>query len=209
MSLRMYLTDTDQKVLKFVEEYGSITISQAQKMYYNTQKYGYDIARRRMRKLVDHGKLKVSRDNSGNENVYYIEKKLTYHDLLVLDYYAELIRQGARKVYFRPRKSWMQGKCISDGYCCYILGDKVYFNIIEVVRTHGVDKDKYLALYNSEEPQKFSSDLYQKIGGKPIVEFPKLIIIDNAVHTKPLFINESIRTHQLDFSLSGFAKIFQ
>lgn len=208
MSLRIYLTDTDQKVLKFVEQFGSITISQAQKMYYNTQKYGYDIARRRMRKLVENNKLKVSRDTAGNENVYYMDKKLTYHDLLVLDYYAELIHNGARIVYFKQKQPWMNNKCISDAYCCYVIGNKVLFNIVEVVRTHGVDKDKYLELFKSGEPQKFNSLIYEKLGGQPITEFPRLVVIDNVTHTRELFINEAVKTHQLDFYLSDFAKIF-
>lgn len=208
MSLRVYITDTDQKVLNFVEQYGSITISQAQKMFYNTQKYGYDIARRRMKKLVTHNKLRVARDVQGNENVYYTEKKLSYHDLLALDYYAELVYNGAKIVYFKQRQPWMNNKCISDAYCCYVLGNKVFFNIVEVVRTHGVDKAKYLELYNLGEPQKFNSIIYEKLGGEPINEFPRLIVIDNVMHNKDLFIHENIKVHQLDFHLRDFSKIF-
>lgn len=208
MSLRIYITDTDQKVLNFVEKFGSITISQAQKMFYNTQKYGYDIARRRMRKLVLNNKLKVSRDLSGNENVYYMEKKLSYHDLLALDYHAELINRGAKVLFFKPRQYWMNNTCISDAYCCYTLGNKVFFNIVEVVRTHGVDKEKYLALYKSGEPQKINSLVYKQIGGGEIDEFPRLVLIDNVTHSKKLFIHENIKIHQLDFSLSGFSELF-
>lgn len=207
MSLRIHITDNDQKVLNFVEQYGSITISQAQKMYYNTQKYGYDIARRRLKKLVNHNKLKVSRDVQGNENVYYTDKKLSYHDLLALDYYAELIYNGGEIIYFKPRQQWMGGKCISDAYCCYVLGNKVFFNIVEVVRTHGVDEAKYLELYKSREPQKFNSIIYEKLGGKPIDEFPRLIVIDNVNHRNNLFIHENVKVHQLDFYLRDFSKI--
>lgn len=208
MSVRLYLTDRDQKVLKFVEQYGSTTISQTQKMFYNTQKYGYDIARRRLRKMVVNNKLKVSRDPSGNENVYYTEKKLNYHDLLVLDYYAELIYQGAQVVYFKRNQPWLGGKYISDAYCCYVLGRKVFFNIIEVVRTHKVDNDKYLKLIESGEPQRFNSIIYEKLGGKPINEFPRLIIIDNVEREKEVFIHSDVMVYNLDFKLRGFSKIF-
>lgn len=207
MSLRMYITDKDQKVLNFVEKYGSITISQAQKMFYNTQKYGYDIARRRMRKLVDHGKLKVNRDQTGNENVYYIDRKLSYHDLLVLDFYAELVYNGAKIVYFKQCQRWMDGRCISDAYTCYLVGNKVFFNIVEVVQTHGVDVKKYKELYESGEPQKFNSLIYEKLGGKAIDKFPRLIIIDNVSHYKGITIDDNIQVSQLDFNLRGFSSI--
>lgn len=208
MSLRMYITDTDQKVLNFVEKYGSITISQAQKMFYNTQKYGYDIARRRMRKLVDNGKLRVSRDLTGNENVYYMDKKLSYHDLLVLDYYAELVNHNAKVVYFKRCKEWMGGKCISDAYACYLLNNKIFFNIVEVVQTHGIDQSKYVDLYKSNEPQKFNSMIYEKLGGKHIDKFPKLIVIDNVNHYRGIKINDNIEVIQLDFNLKNFSSVF-
>lgn len=208
MSVRVYITDRDKKVLRFVEQYGSITISQARRMFYSTQKYGYDIARKRLKKLVDYNKLKMVRDMTGNENVYYMDRKLSYHDLLVLDYYAELIYNGADIVYFKQMKPWMGGRCISDAYCCYVIGSKMFFNIVEVVRTHGIDKDKYLELYRSEEPQRVGSIIYEKLGGSPINEFPRLIIIDSVTHRKYENMHPDIRIHQLDFKLRKITEIF-
>ena len=204
----MYITDTDQQVLRFIEQYGSMTIRQAQKMFYNTQKYGYDIARRRMKKLVNYGKIKVARDACGNENVYYMDKKLSYHDLLVLDFYTELVYNGAKIVYFKQCQSWLDRKVISDAYCCYILSNRVFFNIVEVVQTHGVDVEKYDKLYKSGEPQKFNSMIYNKLGGGDINEFPRLVIIDNIKHKEKLNTNNNIKVSQLDFNLSNFSEIF-
>ncbi len=208
MAIRICITDKDKKVLRFVEEYGSITIEQTRKMFYNTQKYGYDIARRRLKKLVNHKKLKVIRDATGNENVYYTDKKLSYHDILILDYYAELIYSGANIIYFKPGKHWLGGRLISDAYCCYILGDDIFFNILEVVRTYGIDKDKYLELYKSGEPQRFNSMIYEKMGGEPINEFPRLIVVDSVTHRDGIFIHDDVKVYQLDFKLRGLSKIF-
>ena len=80
MSFKMYLTDKDREVLKFVETYDSITIEICRKIFYNTQKSGSEIARRRLSKLVSYNKLKVTRDNLSNQNVYYTTKKLSYVD---------------------------------------------------------------------------------------------------------------------------------
>lgn len=208
MALRICITDKDQKVLNFVEQFGSITINQTRKMFYNTQKYGYDIARRRLKKLVTHNKLRVSRDLTGNENVYYTDKKLSYHDLLVLDYYASLIYNGSKIVYFKQKQPWLNGKIVSDAYCCYVIGNKVFFNILEVVRTHGIDKDKYMNLFKSGEPQRFNSAIYEKLGGDTINEFPRIVVVDNVIHSNNLFIHEDVKIHQLNFGMGELSKIF-
>lgn len=211
MAIRQYITDKDHQVLLFVEKYGSITISQTQKMYYNTQKYGYDIARRRLKKLVDYGKLKVARDPYGNENVYYMDKKLSYHDLLVLSYYAELKSIGAEIKCFKPKIEWLNGNLISDAYCVYEIEDNIYFDIVEVVRTHGVNKEKYYKLYKSNEAQKLNTGLCKDIYNQELTEpiFPRLIVIDNVRHSKKYQIDEApeIIIHQLDFNFTDFVKI--
>lgn len=207
MTVRMTITDRDHQVMKFIEDYGSITISQTQMMFYNTQNYGYDIARRRLKKLVGYGKIKVSRDMAGNENVYYTDKKLSYHDLLVLDYYAKIISLGAKKIYFKPRMYWMNNTMISDAFFIYDIGGRVFFNIVEVVRTHGIDKEKYLKLYKDGEPQKYSSAIYEKMGGPPINDFPRVILIDNVSHKKDLFIHKDINIYQLDFGLNNLSRV--
>lgn len=220
MAFRMYLTDTDHKVLQFVEEMGSITILQCRNMFYKTQRYGYDIARKRLGKMVQFNKLKVDRDNVTSQNVYYMDKKLRKHDILVLDFYSHLIYSGASIVYFNPEQEWMNGKYRSDAYISYILNGKLYFNILEVVRTSGVDEEKYKNIYTSQEAQYMNKEIYRQT--KEVYEkeninielvddlnsFPRLIIVDNINHKKALEIVSLIKTTQLDFSYNNFSKIF-
>lgn len=195
--------------MQFVEEYGSITISQCYKMFYNNAKYGYDIARRRLNKLVAYGKLKVTRDNMLGQNVYYVNRKLSSHDLIVLDFYAELVRTGANIVLFKQRYPWMGGKLVSDAFVCYVFNGNLYFNIVEVVKTHSVDVDKYLELYKSGEAQRICCEIYKRLGGKEDYDgFPTLIIIDDIKHKNPIYINDKITVYQLNFNMQDFPKIF-
>lgn len=210
MPLKMYINDIDNDILKFVEKFGSITIWQAYRMFYNNQIYGNVSAGKHLNKLVRYNKLKVYKDPSGKINVYYDKTKLRYHDLLAVDFYVELHRAGANLIYFKQNQQWMKSKFITDAFCCYQIGEKIMFNLIEIVRTTGIDKQKYLKLFDSGEPQEFSNYLYKKVGGeKAITDFPKLIIIDNVQHLPDsLFINKEIQVKQLDFKFENFANIF-
>lgn len=214
MPLKTYMTEKDHATLRFVEENKSITVSQCAKLFYDNQIYKNQYANKKLSKLVRYGKLKVFRDISGNENVYYMTQKLNYHDLLSLDYYVELKHHGAEIIYFKREQEWMKGtdgkyKYFSDAYCCYVLNNKVYFDIIEVVRTNGLDKDKYINLYESKEPQKLNDYIYEQIGGTSRSEFPRIVLIDNTQHKEDyLYINKDINIIQLDFKLTNFYKIF-
>ncbi|WP_125154475.1 hypothetical protein [Clostridium rectalis] len=210
MPLRIYYTDEDHKILQFVEEYGSITIKQCQNMFYNRQDKGYEMARRHLAKLTNYGKLKMAvRDfNCGGRNVYYINKKLNFHNLLTLDYYSNLIKHGAKIVYFKQEQPWLNNKYFSDAYCCYIIGNKVIFDIIEVVRTKNIEVDKYIQIFNSNEAHDLSKYIYNQLGGENLELFPHLIVIDDVKHKKKLYINDDIKVIQLNFNLDNFTNIF-
>jgi hypothetical protein len=215
MPLKMYITDKDLETLKFVERFGSITTKQCGKLFYNNQVYCNQTANKKLNKLVRYGKLKVYKDIQGNENVYYFDKKLSYHDLLSLDFYSQLVNLGVHIYYFERNKGWIIDEhtkkpiYISDAYCCYGINNKLFFNIIEVVRTHGLDKEKYIDIYNSNEPQNLCNEIYSQLGGSSLNVFPKIILIDNTEHTEGYsYIDDNIEVIQLDFKLNNFSQIF-
>lgn len=211
MAFRMYITDKDNEVLRFVEEFGAITIKECQNMFYNTQVKGYEIARRRLGKLVGYKKLNVYRDMDLNLNVYTMGKKISQHGILALDYYSELIKLGANMVYFKQEQPWLvvdkKPTYCSDAYCCYYFEGKVYFDIVESVRTKNIEVQKYIDIYNSGEAHKLSDDIYKQLGGETRNLFPRLIVIDNVQHKNKLFINNDIKIMQLDFNLKNISKV--
>lgn len=208
MTFRMYLTDEDRLILLFVEEFGSITINQCKNIFYNTQVKGYEMARKHLSKLVGYGKLRSYRDINCNRNVYYDTKKPSYHGILALDYYSNLIKNGAHIHYFKQEQPWMDKKYYSDAYCVYSIGNKVIFDIVEVVKTKKIEVDKYINIYNSHEAHNLSQEIYIKLGGQKWDLFPHLIVIDDVKHIETLFINKDIKVIQLDFNFTNFSLLF-
>jgi hypothetical protein len=91
------LTQRDIQILKFVREYGAITINQAHKLYFNSR-YGKDLARKRLKKLCDMGELQSGTlDNSiSNHRMYFKDKIINTQKMLVLDLYSNLISNGVK-----------------------------------------------------------------------------------------------------------------
>lgn len=211
MAFRMYLTDTDHEVLQFVEQYGAITINQCRNMFYNIQIKGYEIARRRLGKLVSYKKLNVYRDMDLNQNVYTMGKKISQHGILALDYHSELVKLGCNMVYFKQEQPWIivdkKPMYFSDAYCCYIFEGKVYFDIVESVRTKNIEVQKYIDIYNSKEAHILSDEIYKQLGGNPKNLFPRLIVIDDVKHKNDLYVNDDIKIIQLDFKLKNISKV--
>lgn len=211
MAFRMYLTDTDHEVLQFVEQYGAITINQCRNMFYNTQVKGYEIARRRLGKLVSYKKLNVYRDMDLNQNVYTMGKKISQHGILALDYHSELVKLGVNMIYFKQEQPWIivnnKPSYFSDAYCCYSFEGKVYFDIVEAVRTKNIETQKYTDIYNSKEAHILSDEIYKQLGGQPRDLFPRLIAIDDVKHKNDLYINDDIKIIQLDFKLKNISKV--
>ncbi|APF26982.1 replication-relaxation family protein [Clostridium sporogenes] len=168
----MYLTNRDKEIFKFIEQYGSITINQCSKIFFSKCKQNYYQARKRLKLLSDNKYLKRYRKDMRSEAVYYLDKKLSAHDLKVLDIYAELLHLGAEIKYFEreyiiPTKNKEYRadglvECTKDGYFYPIL--------IEVDYTHFTSNKKLLDIYNSNYFQDKYKDLDTDI-------FPTVLIL--------------------------------
>ena len=78
------------KIMEFVQEHKKITVDMCKILFYNT-KFGYDSARRALTSLNKNGYLKVGYDFVTDKKVYYINKKLRSHDLMLLSLYTSII----------------------------------------------------------------------------------------------------------------------
>lgn len=143
------LTKRDKDIYNFISQYGSITIDQCSKIFMPNCKRKYEIACRRLKKLVECEFIKVGTIKYSHENVYYIDRKLSFHDLTVIQYCAELINLGAENLKLEAPKKW-HDTLISDGFVYYELNGKQYINIIEVCFSNKNVKIKdYEELYKS------------------------------------------------------------
>lgn len=193
------LSERDRNILRHIEEYKFATIKQISDMFFSEQKYGYDIARKRLNAMVQHNQLLVDRNYDNNQNVYSLEKlkKVTKSNLLLMDFYSKLIHEGIEIICFEKEYTGlMGGKIRPDAFVAIKIDNWILYLCVEVQTRHeGVDLEKYERFYTTNEFQdKFNV-------------FPVIVVIDDIVHKKPLQSNR-FKVVQLDFNLVGFTSIF-
>lgn len=176
----MYLTYRDKSILKFIEKYKSITINQCSKIFFKNCKENYYQARKRLKLLSDNKYLQRYRKDMHSETIYYLTKRLSFHDLKVLDIYAYLINLGAEvKKFKREYTIVLENKeyrldgfieCIKDGY--------FYPIIVEIDYTHFTSIRKIFDIYNSRYFQNKYEDLDYDIFPTIIIMRPVIIDVD-------------------------------
>lgn len=201
----MIVTDRDRIILKHIEDYGFITIQQANMLVYNNLSYGYNYARERLKKLSNEGIVNCKRSPFLDRNVYYFDEKESspkLHKTLIMDYYCNLINSGADIKYFEKEKKWLDGKVRSDAFAIYELGNTRFYNILEVnVSNNKLNLERYMDIidefhndYNSDKtilPTVILVDRYNK----------KIESIENTFEVIPL-------KYTRNYYIDEFSKIF-
>lgn len=191
------ITQRDRDIVKFVEDYKSITIKQCSRLMWSHASSGYKIAQKRLSNLVNNRYLKIAKTDT-QENLYYIDKKLSHHDLLINGFYIELLTCGASDVKFAKDKSWLDGKIISDAFFAYIYNDKLMYNILEVCWTHkNIPINNYEKLYSSDEGK-------QLIGA--CGEFPTIVVLDS--YDRENYKSDILKIVRLDYNFNNLPMLF-
>ena len=163
--MTILITDRDQKILRYMEEYKYATIDQLQKIFCSWQDSSYNIIRRRMTEIHKADYIKVDKDKYTNKLVYiWNDKKIkppSRHRLILLDVLAKLHSTGAEVQEFDVEKEWMDGKVRSDGFTIFTAkpNDSKPIRIHYFIEVHlsnsPLNIEKYDRLYESGEVQKF------------------------------------------------------
>ena len=168
------LKPRDREILRWIEEYELLTIRQASILFFNGS---YEGARRRLFQLEhDFGKIKSYKLKENDNKVYYISKKSTYHNVLCMDYVAELKRNGCEIIKIKRQPHYMNNSIIPDMYVVFSYKGQVYFTLLELDLYHSTSMTKfqrYEELYKSQELQK------ENYG-----QFPILVIAKDNITTK-------------------------
>jgi hypothetical protein len=190
------ITPRDRNIVQFVDKHGSITIAQCAQIFMNDSNCSYKIAQRRLSELVSNKYLKVSKTDTG-ENIYYTKKQPSYHDLLILSFYAGLVNCGCRNIHFEHPRPWINDDLKSDGLFIYEFGGYRFYNLLEVCWTHKeIPFTKYEDLFSSGEAHGVCDG-----------EFPRLIVMDDTKHREPLR-NDKFPVIQIDLNLKNLPLIF-
>jgi hypothetical protein len=187
----------DHDILRFIEDFNTITIQQCADYIYPTAASRYKIAERKLNKLVKAKRIKVDQTET-KENIYYFDKKLSYHDLLINSFYIALVNSGATNIKMEKRKIWLDDKFRSDALLSYDYGKWTFYNILEVCWSHkNIPIKEYEELY-------YSGEAHQICNGT----FPRVIVVDDIIHKDNRFKSEVLPIYQLDFTFNTIPQIF-
>lgn len=198
------ITKRDKEILNYMCEYKYATIKQLEKIFFKEQQYSYNIARRRMERLVQAGYVKTHKLDASGKLVYILndtEEKInppSLHRLLVLDVLAELHYLGMDVQEFTVEKSWMDGKVRSDAFIVVDILDRRYRFFLEVhISNNKHNLDKYSKLYETGEVQGYISSN----------KYPRVLLITDRSY-KNLDCIENVDVVRVDTDLDGLVKAF-
>ena len=133
------ITDRDREIINFIHDVGFITIEQCGKIFYANSKVSYDLARRRLKKIAESGDYIKRFINGETRQVIYVPKdsklkKLSKHDILVIDYLAALKSLGADIEKIELEKDL--GGVIPDALISFRFNGYRYYQLLEVQLRH-------------------------------------------------------------------------
>lgn len=197
----MVLSPRDREILLHIESWGFATIKQITDIFFREQKYGYDMARKRLNLMVKDHKLFVHRNYENNMNIYTFEKikKVSQSNIIVMDFYAKLMIEGAEILLFeREYNKFMDGKIRPDIFVAVKIENWIIYMFVEAQLRHvKADIEKYEKLYASGDFQrKFST-----------TTFPTVVVIDDVKHKKD-YESPNFKIAQIDLCMGGFPKIY-
>lgn len=186
------ITQRDKHILKFIELYGGITINQCSKIFFRSAKHGYDLARKRMRKIMDMTDVKYFTNKLTGERVYCESKRLTPHGVYLLDILATFIQNGATILEFTKEPQWLGGKYRSDAFIKVEYNGTKRIICVEVDVMHSTDMTKYEDIYDSG----YFQGLYNG-------NFPLVLVVGD-ISTE--YSNDNFDTAFIDYTLNGFVE---
>lgn len=195
------LSDRDKEILIHIETWGFATIKQIADIFFQRQKYGYDMARKRLNQMVDNKKLFRRKDYESNANIYTFEKNKAVRksDVIALDFYAKLINEGAEVLLFELQYTgFMDGKIRPDIFSAIKIENWLIYFFVEIQTRHEkANIEKYERLYVTKQFQ----DKFQT------TTFPTVVVIEDVIHKDP-YNSDNFKIVQMDLNMSGFPKIF-
>ncbi len=184
LKTNIIITDRDKEILKFIENYGAISIKQCNKLFIKSETN----CKKRLKQLEEAGKLKSYIIGGTRQKGYYVNKPKTLHDIYVIDVYVKLVELGATILNFKqtPYLKINSRTIVPDGYISYELNEKKKNLYIEIDYTHFTGQDKI--------------NLYEKLEG----DFDLLIVKEGELRVK----SEIININRIGFGLENLEKFF-
>lgn len=216
------LNTRDAKIIRHIESYGFVTISECYKMFFNNRNYGYDLARKRLSKLQEQGYIFSHMDYLERcpEKIFYIDENFSTpkkHTIIVMNAFAEMVRLGAEPLFFKREQKWLDGKRRSDGYFLFKIDSYIFQLFIEVESATTNKKTsreiivedfnkKYTEIFSSDEPYKLIRNILRLSANETVNPVNRILVIDDVTHTIPWYV-DGVTLLQSDLSLNKISQI--
>ncbi|NFH01618.1 hypothetical protein FC831_15350 [Clostridium botulinum] len=166
------ITDRDKEIINFIDKIGFATIKNITDMYFTNNRYGYDSARKRLKKISEMGEYIKHFKNSETNELIYIPyesklKRVSIHNIKVLEYLCDLKVLGCdiKEIELEPVFDSIK----PDAYVCFEFNNFLYSQLVEVQIRHD-----YVDLKRFKKPEVIKS-IYEKM--KDVS--PRIIIIQD------------------------------
>lgn len=192
------ITDRDREIINYIYEIGFATIDQVSDMYFTNLKSGYDLARRRLKRIKETSDyLRVVKNNETNQLIYIPTesniKRVSMHNIKVIDYLCKLKKIGCEIERVEIEHDF--NGIIPDAYVSLIFDGYRFHQLIEVqIRHDYVDINRY---------NKCMDSILDTTGNV----IPTLVIIQN---TNKNYSNENktqMDIKQMDLNMDDVAKV--
>lgn len=128
------LTERDKTILTWIEKHKAISVNQCTEIFFN---HNYEGCRRRLKQLESMELLKSYVSKFKNEKIYYQEKKLRDHDLLIYDFIKVICKnEGCYFLDMKTQPYYLKGLIRPDAFITFRKNNTVYFILLEVDYTH-------------------------------------------------------------------------
>lgn len=153
------ITGRDNLIMRHIEKYGAISLSSVSRIYFNNS---YKSASRRMLQLEEEKMVNSYKNFFTGEKIFYFDKVIAPHDLLVMDLWNKLIDLDFEIKSFRTKKKLLQGDIIPDAFIECLYGEWTTFIILEMDLNHYTKKKKivdYERFYMSSECEELCGNI--------------------------------------------------
>lgn len=157
------LTNRDFEILDWIKKYKAITIEQCQFLFFNGS---YEAARRRLSILEKDYNIKSYISRASKQKVYYLEKKISDHDIYILDYLKELKKADCKFIDIKIKPRYLRDLLIPDAFVKFKFNKYTFNTLLEVDYMHPTEELKLNTLY--EKLARESSD-YEEFNNNSFV----------------------------------------
>jgi len=194
------LTQRDREIISFIDNIGWATINNISDMFFSQNKFSYDLARKRLKKIKEIGDYIKCFVNSETTETIYVpynssKKKVSIHDVMVLNYVCKLKLLGCKieKTEIEP----MFNNIKPDALVQFTFNGYRFYQLIEMqIRHNLIDLDRY----NNQ-------GVIESILNQTNNTIPKLVIIQD---TKINYADNNptqLDIIQMDTSIEDIAKV--